>query len=53
MTNYMFEYHTERGTRTTRVRAVDSMDAFDMFRADHPHALIAHIWIELFEGGGL
>lgn len=43
---YLFEYHHNGTIITERVPAVDSLDAFDAFRAKHPHAIIAHIWVE-------
>ena len=50
MKRYLFEYLVDtRGLSETAmmpIMAVDAMDAFDMFRASHPHALISHVWVE-------
>lgn len=50
MKRYLFEFHVDGGLRVEPVCAVDSLDAFDMFRADHPRAIISHVYVELFGG---
>lgn len=48
MNLYMFEYLNNGHTERAPVRAVDSLDAFDAFRADHPADPIANVWVEHF-----
>jgi hypothetical protein len=44
---YMFEYVDREGnSRTTKVQATNSSDAFNAFRADHPYVPIADVWVE-------
>lgn len=56
MNRYMFEYivdgsyGNERQTKVWSATAADALDAFDMFRADHPHAIISHVWVEWASG---
>ncbi len=48
---YMFEYvHDGRKEGPVAVRATNAADAFDAFRADHPAAPIADVWVERFGG---
>lgn len=48
MTTYLFEFHVDGGTCTLPVRAADSLDAFDIFRSQHPHVIIANVWVALY-----
>ena len=51
MNEYLFEYIDNRDNHATKrepIRAVDSRDAFDAFRASHPAAPISNIWVEIF-----
>ena len=47
---YMFEYIQDGKIRRVSVRAVDSLDAFNAFRIDHPSVPIANVWVEAFQG---
>ncbi len=51
MTQYLFEYVRDGAVRQREIRAVDSADAFDMFRADYPYAPISNIWVEAVHVG--
>lgn len=48
MNLYMFEYIDNDHRERAEVHAVDSLDAFDAFRADHPATPIANVWVERF-----
>lgn len=48
MNLYMFEYLDNDHRERAEVHAVDSLDAFDAFRADHPATPIANVWVERF-----
>lgn len=48
MNLYHFEYLDDGRVQVENIRAVDSRDAFTMFRLDHPAAPIANVWVELF-----
>jgi hypothetical protein len=48
MNVYLFEFLVDGGTESVPVHAPDTMVAFDLFRAVHPHAIISNVWIELF-----
>jgi hypothetical protein len=49
MNLYMFEYIDNGNTERDQVHAVDSLDAFDAFRAEHPRTPIANVWVERFD----
>lgn len=46
MRTYLFEYIVDGHTRVHPVHAIDSMDAFNIFRADHPFAPISDIHVQ-------
>lgn len=49
MNLYMFEYLDEHRTRQHQsIRAIDTGDAFDAFRIEHPYAPISLVWVEVF-----
>lgn len=48
MNVYLFEYLDDNAIEREHIRAVDSKDAFNAFRASHPAAPISNIWVELF-----
>jgi hypothetical protein len=48
MNLYMFEYLDNDTMEREDIRAVDSADAFNAFRADHPGVAIANVWVEIF-----
>lgn len=49
MNVYMFEYLDDgRPAGPVSIRATNTVDAFDAFRADYPAVPIAYVWIELF-----
>lgn len=42
---YVFEYLEDKKLHPFQVRAANAWDAFDAFRADNPHAVIAEAWV--------
>ena len=45
---YMFEFRDNDQTERAEVHATNSLDAFDAFRADHPHTPITNVWVDRF-----
>lgn len=45
MKTYLFEYHDGGQLHRDSVHAMDSLDAFNMFRLTHPGVIIADIWV--------
>lgn len=48
MNVYLFEYIDNEERKREKVRAVDSLDAFNAFRAEHPAVPIADVWVQAF-----
>jgi hypothetical protein len=45
---YLFEYTEDGRTEQAEVCSVDSEDAFNSFRIDHPSVPISNIWVKPF-----